>query len=89
MIESLLIFYQFHFQSLYLYLVLLYHYFCPAKYRRVIFDDSVNKLLIQTCKEIVKRYKINIIELVTDGDHVHFFDTVSSNAVSNTNYKNN
>lgn len=52
--------------------VLLYHYACSAKYRRVIFDDSVNKLLIQTCKEIVKRYEINIIELGTDGDHVHF-----------------
>ena len=52
--------------------VLLYHYVCSAKYRRVIFDDSVNKLLIQTCKEIAKRYEINIIELGTDGDHVHF-----------------
>ena len=52
--------------------VLLYHYVCPAKYRRVIFDDSVDKVLIQTCKEISKRYEINIIELGTDGDHVHF-----------------
>ena len=52
--------------------VLLYHYVCPAKYRRVIFDDSVDKILIQTCKEIAKRYEINIIELGTDGDHVHF-----------------
>ena len=52
--------------------VLLYHYVCPAKYRRVIFDDSVDKILIQTCKEIAKRYERNIIELGTDGDHVHF-----------------
>lgn len=52
--------------------VLLYHYVCPAKYRRVIFDDSVDKILIQTCKEIGKRYEINIIEVGTDGDHVHF-----------------
>ena len=52
--------------------VLLYHYVCPAKYRRVIFDDSVDRVLIQTCKEISKRYEINIIELGTDGDHVHF-----------------
>ena len=49
--------------------VLLYHYVCPAKYRRVIFDD---KVLVQTCKEISKRYEINIIEIGTDGDHVHF-----------------
>ena len=52
--------------------VLLYHYVCPAKYRRVIFDDSVDKVLVQTCKEISKRYEINIVEIGTDGDHVHF-----------------
>ncbi len=52
--------------------ILLYHYVCPAKYRRVIFDDSVDRVLIQTCKEISKRYDINIMEIGTDGDHVHF-----------------
>ena len=52
--------------------VLLYHYVCPAKYRRVIFDDKVDKILIQTRKEISKRYDINIMEIGTDGDHVHF-----------------
>ena len=52
--------------------VLLYHYVCPAKYRRVIFDDSVDKILIQTCKEIGRRYEINIVEIGTNGDHVHF-----------------
>ena len=52
--------------------VLLYHYVCPAKYRRVIFDDKVDKVLVQTCKEISKRYEINIIEIGTDRDHVHF-----------------
>ena len=52
--------------------VLLYHYVCPAKYKRVIFDDSVDKILIQTCKEIGRRYEINIVEIGTDGDHVHF-----------------
>ena len=52
--------------------VLLYHYVCPAKYRRVIFDDSVDKIIIQTCEEISKRYEINIMEIGTDGDHIHF-----------------
>lgn len=52
--------------------ILLYHYVCLAKYRRVIFDDSVDKILIQTCKEISKRYDINIMEIGTDDDHVHF-----------------
>ena len=52
--------------------VLLYHYVCPAKYRRVIFDNSVDNILVQTCGEISKRYDINILEIGTDGDHVHF-----------------
>ena len=45
---------------------------CPAKYRRVIFNDSVDRVLVQTCKEISKRYEINIVEIGADGDHVHF-----------------
>ena len=52
--------------------ILLYHYVCPAKCRRVIFDDSVDRVLIQTCKEISKRYEINIAIIGSDGDHVHF-----------------
>ena len=52
--------------------ILLYHYVCPAKYRRVIFDNRVDKILINTCKEIAKRYEINVLEIGTDGDHVHF-----------------
>ena len=52
--------------------VLLYHFVCPTKYRRVIFDESVDRILVQTCEEISKRYDINIVEIGTDGDHVHF-----------------
>ena len=52
--------------------ILLYHYVCPAKYRRVIFDSKVDEILINTCKEISKRYEINFIEIGTDGEHVHF-----------------
>lgn len=52
--------------------ILLYHYVCPAKYRRVIFDDSVDKIIIQTCNEIFKRYKINVVEIGSDGDYIHF-----------------
>ena len=52
--------------------ILLYHYVCPAKYRRVIFDDSIDKIIIQTCNEISKRYEINVVEIGSDGDHIHF-----------------
>jgi REP element-mobilizing transposase RayT len=52
--------------------VLLYHYVCPAKYRRVVFSDSVDRTLKEVCIEIAKRYEIIFIEIGTDADHVHF-----------------
>ena len=32
----------------------------------------MDRVLIQTCKEISKRFEINVVEIGTDGDHVHF-----------------
>ena len=52
--------------------VLIYHYVCPARYRRVVFDQKVDEILKGTCLEISKRYEIEFIEIGTDKDHVHF-----------------
>ena len=52
--------------------VLMYHYVCPAKYRRVVFSEAVDKTLKETCEEIAKRYEIKFLEIGTDKDHVHF-----------------
>ena len=52
--------------------VLLYHFVCPAKYRRVVFDEAVEKTLKNICLEIEKRYEIIFLEIGTDRDHVHF-----------------
>ena len=52
--------------------VLLYHIVCPAKYRRVVFDDEVDNELKNVCLEIAKRYEIEFLEIGTDQDHVHF-----------------
>ena len=52
--------------------VLLYHFVCPAKYRRVEFSKAVDQTLKDTCLEISKRYEIEFIEIGTDKDHVHF-----------------
>ena len=52
--------------------VLLYHYVCPAKYRRIVFSEFVDKSLKEICLEISKRYEIEFIEIGTDNDHVHF-----------------
>jgi putative transposase len=52
--------------------ILLYHIVCPAKYRRVVTADEVDRVLKDVCLEIAKRYEIVFIEIGTDQDHVHF-----------------
>ena len=52
--------------------VLLYHFVCPAKYRRVVFSGTIEKSLKEICIEISKRYEIIFIEIGVDQDHVHF-----------------
>ena len=52
--------------------VLIYHLVFPAKYRRAVFDDNVDKVVKEICLEIEKRYEIKFLEIGTDKDHVHF-----------------
>ena len=52
--------------------VLLYHFVCPAKYRRIVFNANVEQSLKEICIEISKRFDIAFIEIGTDEDHVHF-----------------
>ena len=52
--------------------LLLYHFVCPAKYRRVVFDEQVDRVLKDVCLEISERYEIEFIEIGTERDHVHF-----------------
>ena len=52
--------------------LLLYHLVCPAKYRRIVFTEDVDKHLRDVCLDISKRYEIDFIEIGTDEDHCHF-----------------
>lgn len=52
--------------------LLLYHLVCPAKYRRDVFTDEVEKTLVTICKGIESRYEISFVEIGADNDHVHF-----------------
>ena len=52
--------------------VLLYHFVCPTKYRRVVITEEVDNTLREVCEEISKRYEISFIEIGADEDHVHF-----------------
>ncbi len=52
---------------------LVYHIVCPAKYRRVVFSDSIDMRLREICLEIEMRYEwIHFLEIGIDQDHVHF-----------------
>jgi len=52
--------------------VLLYHFVCPAKYRRCVFDERIDRSVKDICLEISKRYQIHFLEIGTDKNHVHF-----------------
>jgi putative transposase len=51
--------------------VLLYHLVFPTKYRRAVFDESVDEVLREVCLDIEKRYEIKFVEIGVDKDHVH------------------
>ena len=52
--------------------LLLYHLVLPTKYRRLVIDDTVDKLIRDICLEIGKRHEIHFVEIGADKDHVHF-----------------
>ena len=52
--------------------VLLYHFVCPTKYRRIVLTEEADNALREVCEEISKRYEISFVEVGSDEDHVHF-----------------
>lgn len=52
--------------------LLLYHLVFPAKYRKKVFNDSIDRTLKEVCEEISYRYEINFVEIGSDEDHIHF-----------------
>ena len=52
--------------------ILINHYVCPAKYRKVLINDEVDEVLKNICLEIEKRYEIKFIEIGADKDCVLF-----------------
>ena len=52
--------------------ILVYHFVCPAKYRRAVIDEQVDQVVKDVCLEISDRYPIEFLEIGTDKDHVHF-----------------
>lgn len=50
----------------------MYHFVFVAKYRRLVIDDKVDRVLKEVCIELSKRYEIRFLEIGTERDHVHF-----------------
>jgi REP element-mobilizing transposase RayT len=50
----------------------LYHFVCPAKYRKAVIDEKVDQVLKEVCLDIADRYQIEFLEIGTDKDRVHF-----------------
>ena len=52
--------------------LLMYHFVCVAKYRRLVITEEVDEVLRSVCLEISRRYEIRFLEIGTEEDHVHF-----------------
>ena len=52
--------------------LLMYHFVCPIKYRRMVLNIEVSSTLKAVCLEIELRYDIQFLEIGLDGNHVHF-----------------
>ncbi|GHV83896.1 IS200/IS605 family transposase ISMac7 [Spirochaetia bacterium] len=52
--------------------LIMYHIVCPAKYRKAVITEDVDKTLKEVCLGIEVRYEIKFLEIGTETDHVHF-----------------
>lgn len=52
--------------------LLLYHLVCVAKYRRSIFNETVDTLIVEVCKELELKYELSFHEIGSDQNHIHF-----------------
>jgi len=52
--------------------MLLYHIVLVAKYRRSVFSENVDAVVIETCKELELKYELQFHEIGSDENHVHF-----------------
>ena len=52
--------------------LLLYHFVFVAKYRRLVINTEVDKVIKDVCAEISKRYEIRFVEIGSESDHIHF-----------------
>jgi len=52
--------------------ILMYHFVCPVKYRKLVITKEIDEYLKNICIEISKRYEVVFLEIGAEMDHVHF-----------------
>lgn len=52
--------------------LILYHFICPVKYRRIVFTSDISKIFKEVCLQIELRYDVQFLEIGIHGKHVHF-----------------
>ena len=58
--------------------LLMYHFVCVAKYRRLVITEEVDMVLRNTCIEISKRYEIRFLEIGAEGGPCPFSNPIRS-----------
>ena len=48
-----------------------YHIVFPVKYRKVLLDEGVTKIIEETAVSIAERYAVEMEAIGTDKDHIH------------------
>jgi len=67
----------------------MYHIVCPAKYRRAVISEEVDKKLREICLGIEARFEITFLETGTERDHVHYFGAICADLQPRENSENN
>ena len=52
--------------------LIMYHFVCPTKYRRVVLCDKMDNYIKTICLWIELRYEFKFLEIWLDWDHIHF-----------------
>jgi putative transposase len=52
--------------------ILVYHFVCPAKYRKAVIDEQFDQVLRDVRVEIANRYQIESLEIAPDKDYMRF-----------------
>ncbi|MDR2244173.1 MAG: IS200/IS605 family transposase, partial [Burkholderiales bacterium] len=48
-----------------------YHVVFPVKYRKVLLDEEVVRIITETARAICERYDMAFEQIGCDGDHIH------------------